>query len=43
MENNIDPKKAQRWVELAIAILSAILGFFGGAATQSAVDIIGRL
>lgn len=39
-KNEIDPKKVAKWIELGIAVLTAIVGFLTGMGTASAANII---
>lgn len=39
-ENEIDPKTIKKWVDLAIAILTAIGGFLVGMGSASAATIM---
>lgn len=39
-ENGIDPSKIKKWVDLAIAILTAIGGFLVGMGSASAATLI---
>lgn len=39
-ENEIDPTKVKKWIDLAIAILTAIGGFLFGMGSASACNLL---